>query len=88
MLAQDLEGELDAIARYKQRVIQAEEKQEALVSMQAQVEQRTAAVELTLEELRLAHLGVEQMALEMKDIESSPAVLPQSESVEDVDEAI
>ena len=28
MLAQDLEGELDAIARYKQRVIQAEEKQE------------------------------------------------------------
>ena len=78
----------DANQRFVDAQNQAEEKQEALVSMQAQVEQRTAAVELTLEELRLAHLGVEQMALEMKDIESSPAVLPQSESVEDVDEAI
>lgn len=78
----------DATQRFVDAQNLAEGKQEALVSIQVQVAQRVAAVESTLEQLRLARLGAEQVAFEMENIESSPAVLPQSEPVDDVAEPI
>jgi chromosome segregation ATPase len=87
-----IESTLLELADAKQRFVDAqnlaEEKQEGLVSMQGQVEQSATVVESTLEELRLARLNAEQMTLEMEDLESSPAILPQFEPVDDVDEAI
>ena len=62
----------DAKRRFAPAQNLVERKQNELVSMQAQVDQRTEALEPTLEELRLARVAAEQMAVEMKNIESSP----------------